>query len=270
MRRFDVELDPDTEIMPAIGAKECIFNLNLAFLDPGRRRAERRPRLPGLHRRADHRRRRPGAHAAHRASTTSRPTSTTVSAEDKARAKLMFFNYPNNPTGATVRAGLLRRGRRVLRRHGHPRRLRQRLLRDDLRRLPRAVVPRDARRQGRRRRGLLVVQGLQHDRLALRGDRRQRRGDRPLLAAEDEHRLGPVRSRPARRHRRAEPRRRRRQARDERALHAPPRPRRRRAARDRRRRHAAEGDDLRLGAGARPASRARPRTASTCSRRPAS
>ena len=28
-------LDPDTEVMPAIGAKECIFNLNLAFLDPG-------------------------------------------------------------------------------------------------------------------------------------------------------------------------------------------------------------------------------------------
>src|ERR1700744_1490779 len=34
-RRFGVELDPDTEVMPAIGAKECIFNLNLAFLDPG-------------------------------------------------------------------------------------------------------------------------------------------------------------------------------------------------------------------------------------------
>ena len=30
MRRFDVALDPATEIMPAIGAKECIFNLNLA------------------------------------------------------------------------------------------------------------------------------------------------------------------------------------------------------------------------------------------------
>ena len=26
---------PTTEVMPAIGAKECIFNLNLAFLDPG-------------------------------------------------------------------------------------------------------------------------------------------------------------------------------------------------------------------------------------------
>src|SRR5215207_1967893 len=32
-RRFDVGLDPGTEVMPAIGAKECIFNLNLAFLD---------------------------------------------------------------------------------------------------------------------------------------------------------------------------------------------------------------------------------------------
>src|SRR5438270_7752738 len=34
VRRFGVELDPETEVMPAIGAKECIFNLNLAFLDP--------------------------------------------------------------------------------------------------------------------------------------------------------------------------------------------------------------------------------------------
>src|SRR5919202_6404406 len=34
-RRFGVDLDPDTEIVPALGAKECVFNLNLAFLDPG-------------------------------------------------------------------------------------------------------------------------------------------------------------------------------------------------------------------------------------------
>src|SRR3954454_14621435 len=34
-RRFGVELDPETEVMPAVGAKECIFNLNLAFLDAG-------------------------------------------------------------------------------------------------------------------------------------------------------------------------------------------------------------------------------------------
>src|SRR3954453_12998727 len=34
-RRFGVEIDPETEIIPAIGAKEAIFNLNLAFLDQG-------------------------------------------------------------------------------------------------------------------------------------------------------------------------------------------------------------------------------------------
>src|ERR687896_562672 len=33
-RRFGVTLDPDAEIIPALGAKECVFNLNLAFLDP--------------------------------------------------------------------------------------------------------------------------------------------------------------------------------------------------------------------------------------------
>src|ERR687886_536615 len=34
-RRFGVDLDKETEIVPALGAKECVFNLNLAFLDPG-------------------------------------------------------------------------------------------------------------------------------------------------------------------------------------------------------------------------------------------
>ncbi len=33
--RFGVELDPDTQVMPAIGGKECIFNINFAFLDEG-------------------------------------------------------------------------------------------------------------------------------------------------------------------------------------------------------------------------------------------
>ena len=34
-RRFDVEIDKEREVIPALGAKECIFNLNLAFLNPG-------------------------------------------------------------------------------------------------------------------------------------------------------------------------------------------------------------------------------------------
>ena len=34
-RRFDVRLDAETEVMPVIGAKEFVFNLSLAFLNPG-------------------------------------------------------------------------------------------------------------------------------------------------------------------------------------------------------------------------------------------
>ena len=33
--RFGVEIDAETEVIPAIGAKECIYNLCFAFLDPG-------------------------------------------------------------------------------------------------------------------------------------------------------------------------------------------------------------------------------------------
>src|SRR5437588_10907864 len=33
-RRFDVDLDPAGEVMPAIGAKECRFHLNTTFLHP--------------------------------------------------------------------------------------------------------------------------------------------------------------------------------------------------------------------------------------------
>ncbi len=51
-RRFGVALDPETEIVPALGAKECVFNLNLAFLDPGDVALAADPGLPGLHRRA--------------------------------------------------------------------------------------------------------------------------------------------------------------------------------------------------------------------------
>ena len=86
----------------------------------------------------------------------------------RARAKLMFLNYPNNPTGAVVPDGFFERVVEFARANDIL------VVHDNayseivLRRLPRALVPRDARRQGRRRRGLLAVQGLQHDRLALR------------------------------------------------------------------------------------------------------
>ena len=104
MRRFDVELDPATEIMPAIGAKECIFNLNLAFLDPGDAALSADPGYPVytggpliaggdpvlMPLLPEH---------------SFMPDLMAISDADRARAKLMFFNYPNNPTGAVVRDG---------------------------------------------------------------------------------------------------------------------------------------------------------------------
>jgi LL-diaminopimelate aminotransferase len=104
MRRFDVQLDPATEIMPAIGAKECIFNLNLAFLDPGDAALSADPGYPvytggPLMAGAD-----PVLMPLLRERGFT-PDLAAISAEDKARAKLMFFNYPNNPTGAVVRDG---------------------------------------------------------------------------------------------------------------------------------------------------------------------
>jgi LL-diaminopimelate aminotransferase len=104
MRRFDVELDPESEIMPVIGAKECIFNLNLAFLDPGDAALSSDPGYPVY----------TGGPLmaggepvlmpllAERGFT---PDLSAISDSDRSRAKLMFFNYPNNPTGAIVRPG---------------------------------------------------------------------------------------------------------------------------------------------------------------------
>jgi LL-diaminopimelate aminotransferase len=108
MRRFDVTLDPDTEIMPAIGAKEAIFNLNLAFLDPGDVALAADPGYPvytgG-----------PllvGAEPVVMALVPELGFVPDLDAIDEvtaSRAKLMYLNYPNNPTGAVVPPGFFER-----------------------------------------------------------------------------------------------------------------------------------------------------------------
>ncbi len=104
-RRFGVELDTDTEIVPALGAKECVFNLNLAFLDPGTAALAADPGYPvytGGPLLA-------GAEAVLMPLLPERgfaPDLGAISAEDASRARLMYLNYPNNPTGAVVPDGL--------------------------------------------------------------------------------------------------------------------------------------------------------------------
>jgi LL-diaminopimelate aminotransferase len=107
-RRFDVALDPEREIIPAIGAKEAIFNLNLAFLDPGDYALAADPGYPvytgG-----------PWLAGAEPVLMALRPELgfvpdlDAIDAEVAHRSKLMYLNYPNNPTGAVVPEGFFAR-----------------------------------------------------------------------------------------------------------------------------------------------------------------
>jgi LL-diaminopimelate aminotransferase len=107
-RRFDVRLDPEREIVPAIGAKEAIFNLNLAFLNPGDYALAADPGYPvytGGPWLA-------GAEPVLMALEPDLgfvPDLAAIDEEVAARAKLMYINYPNNPTGAVVPEGFFER-----------------------------------------------------------------------------------------------------------------------------------------------------------------
>jgi len=107
-RRFGVTLDPDTEVMPTIGAKECIFNLNLAFLDPGEVALASDPGYPVY----------TGGPLLAGAEAVLMPLEPelgfapdfdAIAPETLERARLMFLNYPNNPTGAILPDGLFER-----------------------------------------------------------------------------------------------------------------------------------------------------------------
>ncbi|HET7050901.1 MAG TPA: LL-diaminopimelate aminotransferase [Solirubrobacteraceae bacterium] len=116
-RRFDVGLDPDTEVMSAIGAKECIFNLNLAFLDPGDVALASDPGYPVY----------TGGPLLVGGEPVLMPLVpdkgfapdlAAIPLDALSRARLMFLNYPNNPTGAIVPDGLFEEVVEFARAHG--------------------------------------------------------------------------------------------------------------------------------------------------------
>jgi LL-diaminopimelate aminotransferase len=115
-RRFDVPIDPATEVIPAIGAKEAIFNLNLAFLDAGDVALASDPGYPVYTAG-------PllvGAEPVVMALVPELGFAPDLEAIDEAtarRAKLMYLNYPNNPTGAVVPVGFFERAIEFAREH---------------------------------------------------------------------------------------------------------------------------------------------------------
>ena len=116
LQRFGVEIDSINEVMPAIGAKECIYNLCFAFLDPGDVALASDPGYPvytggpvlaGAE-----------AHLLPlRATLDFTPDLNAIPVEKLEAARLMFLNYPNNPTGAVVPDGFFERVVELARRH---------------------------------------------------------------------------------------------------------------------------------------------------------
>ncbi len=248
-RRFGVEIDPETEVIPAIGAKECIYNLCFAFLDPGDVALASDPGYPVY------------TGGPILAGATPEllplvpelgfaPDLSAIPAEVAAKARLMFINYPNNPTGAVVPEGFFEMVVSFAREHEilvvHDNAYSETTY-DGY------VAPSFLATPGAREVGVEVfslskgfnmtgwrcaailgnAEAIQtYWRLKTNVDSGLFEAVQMAGAAALRGPSGPLRA-------------------DERDLHPPPRPRRLRSARDRSRGQRAEGDDLRLGAGAR-------------------
>jgi LL-diaminopimelate aminotransferase len=97
--RYGLELDPDSEILPLIGSKEGLAHFPLAVLNPGEISLVPDPCYPvyrssSLFAGAD------VYTMPLEPSRGFRPDLDSIPADVFARTRLMFLNYPNNPTGA--------------------------------------------------------------------------------------------------------------------------------------------------------------------------
>ncbi len=100
-KRFGVKLDPDTEVLPLIGSKEGIAHISWAFLDKGDVSLVPDPSYPVYKIGAIL----SGAKPVSMPLTAENdflPLLSQISEEDARKAKLLFINYPNNPTSSVA------------------------------------------------------------------------------------------------------------------------------------------------------------------------
>ena len=100
-RRFGVELDPESEVLPLIGAKEGIAHIALCFIDPGSVALVPDPGYPVYAMGTMF-----AGGESHflplREESGWLPDLGAVPAEVLERATILWINYPNNPTGAVA------------------------------------------------------------------------------------------------------------------------------------------------------------------------
>ncbi len=116
-RRFSVRLDPETEILPLLGSKEGIAHVPLAFVNPGDRVLVPNPGYP-----------------VYQSGTIFcggepvplplleengfLPDLSRVPKAKLKKARLMWLNYPNNPTAAVCSLDFFKRAGAFARKHG--------------------------------------------------------------------------------------------------------------------------------------------------------
>jgi len=100
-KRFGVRLDPATEILPAQGSKETLSHMPLAVMNPGDVGLSPDPGYPVYNSSIQF----AGGEVVRFPITAERhylPDLAAISAKTLKRAKLIYLNYPNNPTAAAA------------------------------------------------------------------------------------------------------------------------------------------------------------------------
>ena len=100
-KQYDVALDPETEVLALIGSKEGIANLVQAVTNPGDTVIIPDPGYP-VYRTAVHLAGGVSVPVPLNVNNGYVPIYDSLSEEEVQQAKLMFLNYPSNPTAATV------------------------------------------------------------------------------------------------------------------------------------------------------------------------
>ena len=114
--RFGVAIDPATEVIPVLGGKEGVAHVALACLDPGDVCLSPDPGYPPYTSGPVF----AGADVHYlplEEENGFAPDLAAIPADKAAAANLLFFNYPNNPTGAVVAEGFFERAAAFAREH---------------------------------------------------------------------------------------------------------------------------------------------------------
>ncbi len=95
---FQVDLNPDNEILPLIGSKEGIFHISMAFVNPGEEVLIPNPGYPTY----ESATKLAGGNVRHydlNEKTGWHPNLNELDSQDLSHVKLMWINYPHMPTG---------------------------------------------------------------------------------------------------------------------------------------------------------------------------